>query len=34
VRFKTLPLNQYKVANELRRSLLRALVIRKIKPYA
>ena len=34
VRFKALPLNQGKVAYELRRRLLRAFVTRGIKPYA
>src|SRR5579864_3369111 len=34
VKFKTLPLNQGKVANELRRRLLAAFVRRGIKPYA
>ncbi len=34
VRFKTLPLNQGRVANELRRRLMRAFVGRGIKPYA
>jgi small conductance mechanosensitive channel len=34
VKFKTLPLNQGKVANELRRRLLGAFVGRGIKPYA
>jgi small conductance mechanosensitive channel len=33
-KFKTLPLNQGRVANELRRRLLRALAGRGIKPYA
>jgi small conductance mechanosensitive channel len=33
-RFKTLPLNQGKVANELRRRLMSAFVGRGIKPYA
>ncbi len=33
-KFKTLPLNQGKVANELRRRLMYALVGRGIKPYA
>ena len=33
-RFKTLPLNQGKVANELRRRLMTAFVGRGIKPYA
>ena len=33
-RFKTLPLNQGRVANELRRRLLGALAGRGIKPYA
>ena len=34
VKFKTQPLNQGKVANELRRRLMNALVTRGIKPYA
>ena len=34
VKFKTLPLNQGKVANELRRRLMGALAGRGIKPYA
>src|SRR5437764_814429 len=34
VKFKTLPLNQGKVANELRRRLMGAFVGRGIKPYA
>jgi small-conductance mechanosensitive channel len=34
VKFKTPPLNQGKVANELRRRLLGALAARRIKPYA
>jgi small conductance mechanosensitive channel len=34
LKFKTLPLNQGKVANELRRRLVGALVHRGIKPYA
>jgi small conductance mechanosensitive channel len=34
IRFKTLPLNQGKVANELRRRLMTAFVGRGIKPYA
>jgi small-conductance mechanosensitive channel len=34
LKFKTLPLNQGKVANELRRRLLGALVGRGIRPYA
>ena len=34
VRFKTLPLNQGKVANEARQRLLAALVARGIRPYA
>ena len=34
VRFKTQPLNQGKVANELRRRLLGAFTARGIKPYA
>ena len=34
VKFKTLPLNQGKVANELRRRLMMALVGRGIRPYA
>ena len=34
VKFKTLPLNQGKVANELRRRLMGAFVGRAIKPYA
>ncbi len=34
VRFKTLPLNQGRVANELRRRLMSAFVGRGIKPYA
>ena len=34
VKFKTLPLNQGKVANELRRRLLAAFVRAGIKPYA
>jgi moderate conductance mechanosensitive channel len=34
VKFKTLPLNQGKVANELRRRLMAAFVGRGIKPYA
>jgi small-conductance mechanosensitive channel len=34
VKFKTLPLNQGKVANELRRRLMTAFVGRGIKPYA
>jgi moderate conductance mechanosensitive channel len=33
VKFKTLPLNQGKVANELRRRLMTAFVARRIKPY-
>lgn len=34
VKFKTLPLNQARVANELRRRLLVALATRGIRPYA
>jgi small conductance mechanosensitive channel len=34
VRFKTLPLNQGKVANELRRRLMGTFVARGIRPYA
>jgi moderate conductance mechanosensitive channel len=34
VKFKTLPLNQGKVANELRRRIMAAFVGRGIKPYA
>ncbi|HEX7140492.1 MAG TPA: mechanosensitive ion channel family protein [Vicinamibacterales bacterium] len=34
VRFKTLPLNQGRVANELRRRLMTAFVARGIKPFA
>ena len=34
VRFKTAPLHQGQVANELRRRLLGALVGRGIRPYA
>ena len=34
VKFKTLPLNQGKVANELRRRIVSAFVARGIKPYA
>jgi small conductance mechanosensitive channel len=34
VRFKTLPLNQGKVANETRQRLLTAFVARGIRPYA
>jgi moderate conductance mechanosensitive channel len=34
VRFKTLPLNQGKIANEARQRLLAALVARGIRPYA
>jgi small conductance mechanosensitive channel len=34
VKFKTQPLNQGKVANELRRRLMGALVVRGIKPFA
>jgi hypothetical protein len=34
VRFKTLPLNQGRVANELRRRLMSAFVVRGIRPYA
>jgi hypothetical protein len=34
VRFKTQPLNQGKVANELRRRLMSTFVGRGIKPYA
>ena len=34
VRFKVLPLNQGKVANELRKRLLGAFVGRGIHPYA
>jgi small conductance mechanosensitive channel len=34
VRFKTLPLNQGKVANELRRRLMATFVARGIRPYA
>ena len=33
-KFKTLPLNQGRVANELRRRLLGALAGRGIRPYA
>jgi small conductance mechanosensitive channel len=33
VKFRTLPLNQWKVANELRRRLMAAFVARRIKPY-
>ena len=33
-KFRTLPLNQGKVASELRRRLMRAFVVRGIKPYA
>ena len=33
VKFKTLPLNQVKVGNELRRRLMIAFVARGIKPY-
>jgi len=34
VRFKTQPLNQGKIANELRRRLMTAFVGRGIKPFA
>jgi small conductance mechanosensitive channel len=34
IRFKTLPLNQGRIANELRRRLLYALAGRGIKPFA
>jgi moderate conductance mechanosensitive channel len=34
IKFKTLPLNQGKVANELRRRVLTAFVRRGITPYA
>jgi small conductance mechanosensitive channel len=34
IRFKTLPLNQGKIANEARQRLLTALVARGIRPYA
>ena len=34
VKFKSLPLNQARVANELRRRLLGALAGRGIQPYA
>jgi moderate conductance mechanosensitive channel len=34
VKFKTLPLNQGRVANELRRRLLTTFVVRGIRPYA
>jgi moderate conductance mechanosensitive channel len=34
VRFKTLPLNQGKIANELRRRLMGTFVARRIRPYA
>jgi small conductance mechanosensitive channel len=34
VRFKTLPLNQGRVANELRRRLMTTFVVRGIRPYA
>jgi moderate conductance mechanosensitive channel len=34
VRFKTLPLNQGKVANELRRRLMSTFVVRGIRPFA
>jgi hypothetical protein len=34
VKFKTLPLNQGKVANELRRRILVTFVGRGIRPYA
>jgi moderate conductance mechanosensitive channel len=34
VKFKTLPFNQGKVANELRRRLMAAFVARRIRPYA
>jgi hypothetical protein len=34
VRFKVLPLHQGKVANELRKRLIGALVGRGIRPYA
>ena len=33
MKFKTLPLNQGKVANELRRRLMSTFVGRGIKPY-
>ena len=34
VKFKTLPLNQGKVANELRRRLMKALAARGVRPYS
>src|SRR5262249_45250181 len=34
VRFKTLPLNQHQVGNELRRRLMTTFVSRGIRPYA
>jgi small conductance mechanosensitive channel len=34
VKYKTMPLNQHQVANELRRRLINAFVVRGIKPYA
>jgi small conductance mechanosensitive channel len=34
MRFKTLPLNQGRVANELRRRIMSAFVVRGIRPYA
>jgi hypothetical protein len=34
MKFKTLPLNQGRVANELRRRLMATFVGRSIKPYA
>jgi hypothetical protein len=34
VRFKVLPLNQGKVANELRKRVIGVLVARGIRPYA
>jgi len=34
VKFKTMPLNQEKVANELRRRLMTTFVGRGIRPYA
>jgi hypothetical protein len=34
VKFKTLPLNQGKVASELRRRLMKTFVARRIRPFA
>ena len=34
VKFKTLPLNQGRVANELRKRLLKAMVVRGIRPFS